>query len=257
MIVITTVVTLIWVSVAAALPQVNMHVAFRPDKPGIPTTVAVGFQIRTLQGTLPPPITKLDISLPAGMGLGTTNLGEATCSIAILENQGPEGCPPNSFMGTGRGLVEAQIGREILKEPVALTILMTEAQEEHTTLLLQGVGWSPVAAEAIFTSKLTESAYGYGASLVTEIPLVRALPGGPYMALASMLTTLGPQHLTYYRRKGGILVPYKPRGIVIPSVCPRGGYRFEATFTFLGLPPQTATSAVPCGGASPIRARKR
>ncbi len=242
--------TFAWVAVAhgaTAPPQVDMHVAFMPDKPGTETTVAVGFHIRTPHGELPPPVTKLDISLPAGMGLGTTNLGEATCSTAVLENVGLEGCSPNSFMGTGHGLIDAQIGPQILEEPVELAILMTEAQKEHTTLLMQGVGWSPVAAEAIFTSQLLESEHGYGATLVTEIPLVRPLPGADtYMALTSMFTTMGPQNLTYYKYKRGKRVPYKPRGIAIPPICPRGGYRFQGTFTFLGFAPQVVTSTVPC-----------
>ncbi len=252
--------TLIWASVAygTTSPQVNMHVAFTPNKPGAETTVAVGFHIHTPHGEIPPPITKLAISLPAGMGLGTTDLGEATCSIAVLEKLGPQGCSPNSLMGTGRGLIDAQIGPEILQEPVALSILMTAAQKEHTTLLMQGVGWSPVSAEAIFTSQLLESDRGYGATLVTEIPLVRPLPGADtYMALTSMATTMGPQDLTYYRRKRGRRVPYKPRGIAIPHVCPRGGYRFRGTFTFLGFAPKSVTSTVPCIGDRRIHDHKR
>jgi hypothetical protein len=241
--------TFAWVAVAhgaTALPQVDMHVAFIPDKPGTETTVAVGFHIRTPHGELPPPITKLDISLPAGMGLGTTDLGEATCSTAVLERLGPEGCPPNSFMGTGHGLIDAQIGPQILEEPVKLTILMTEAQRERTTLLMQGAGYNPVEAEAIFTSQLVGE-HGYGATLVTEIPLVRPLPeADTYMALTSMFTTMGPQNLTYYKGKKGKRIPYKPRGIAIPPLCPRGGYRFQGAFTFLGFAPQVVTSAVPC-----------
>jgi hypothetical protein len=239
-----------------AAPKVNMHVAFMPYHPGAQTTVAVGFHVIGTDGKLPPPLTKLSISLPKGMGLGETDLGEATCSVATLKDFGPRGCPPNSLMGLGRGVAGAQIGPVRLEEPVAMTILMAKAQNEHTTLILQGEGYSPVAAEAIFMSQLLESGPGYGAELVTEIPLVRPVPEAPYMALMSMFTTFGPQHLTYFRQRGKARIAYKPRGIAIPRECPRHGYRFRATFDFLGYAPATVTAAVPCRGGGRRRGGK-
>jgi len=252
MILTTAAAVLTWVSAAygaATLPQVKLRVAFRPDQPGQQTTVAVGFRVRAQhRGELPPPLIQLSISLPAGMGLGTTDLGEATCSIPILKNDGPERCPHNSVMGKGYGVIDAQFGQEILREPVALTIVMAKALEEHTTLLFQAEGWTPTAAEETFVGQLLGSGPGYGARLVTDIPLVTPAPGAGYAALESMYTTFGPEHLTYYRRKRGVRVPYKPQGIVIPPVCPRGGYRFAVTFTFLGVAPETITAPVRCKG---------
>lgn len=233
-------------SAPAAPPSVHMHVAFVPYRPGALTTVAVGFNVSSSNGTLPPPLTRLSINLPEGMGLGMTDLGEATCSVPVLKTWGPKGCPPNSFMGLGHGLVEIQIGSLILREPVAVAILMTKAQHEHTTLIFQAEGWSPAAAEEIFMGQLLESGPRSGATLVTEIPLIRPWPGAPYVALASMYTTVGPQHLKYFRHLGKEWISYKPRGIAIPRACPSGGYRFRASFTFLGYAPQIVTPSVPC-----------
>lgn len=172
----------LWVALASpadAAPAIKLNVGFSPDKPGLSTTVSVGFTIQTQAGVVPPPLTEVEFQLPAGMGLGTTNLGERICTVSVLELRGVSGCPSNSYMGLGEALVEVPFGPEIVHESVNLAVLMAPAIEEHTTVLFLAYGVSPVAAEIIFHGELLDATGPYGAVLHALIPLTPTLPGAP------------------------------------------------------------------------------
>lgn len=232
----------------AAPPRARLEVGFSPDRPGAQTTVSLGFSVKAQPPELvPPPITRTEILLPRGMGLGTTDLGEAVCTESILTTQGVGACPSNSFMGLGQGLVETALpGGEVAREHVQVAILMAPAEREHTTVLFQVEGSSPVSAELVFHGELLDEALPYGASVVTSVPLVPAWTDGPYAALTHFHTTIGPQDLTYYKRLNGKRVSYRPHGMVVPPVCPRGGYPFAARLTFFESPTAYVKSSVPC-----------
>jgi hypothetical protein len=245
------------VSPAGAAPVIKLKVGFSPDRPGVRTTVTTGFTIQTQEGIVPPPLTGVQFRLPTGMGLGTTDLGERICTASILELQGVSGCPSNSYMGLGKALVEVPFGPEIIHESVSLAILMAPALEEHTTVLFLAYGVSPVAAEIIFHGELLNAGGPYGAELHALIPLTPTLPGAPDAAVVRMRSTLGPEGVTYYKTSKGQRVPFRPSGMVIPKVCPRGGYPFAATFTFLDGSTASATSAVPCKTPRSRRGQQR
>lgn len=236
------------VSTAIAAPKVKLEVGFSPDHPGAQTTVSLGFSVQAQPPErVPPPITRTEILLPRGMGLGTTDLGEAVCPESILTNDGVGHCPSNSFMGLGQALVETALpGSEVIREHVQVAILMAPAEHEHTTVLFQVEGLTPVAAELVFHGELLDETRPYGATVVTSVPLVPAWADGPYVSLTHFHTTIGPQGLTYYKRLNGKRVSYRPRGMVVPPVCPRGGYPFAARLIFLGSPPAYVKGSVPC-----------
>ncbi len=250
----------LWIALASpvdAAPAVKLKVGFSPDKPGSSTTVSVGFTIQTQAGVVPPPLTEVEFQLPAGMGLGTTDLGERICTATVLELQGVSGCPSNSYMGLGEALVEVPFGPEILHESVKLAILMAPAIEEHTTVLFLAYGVTPVAAEIIFHGELLDATGPYGAVLHALIPLTPTLPGAPDAAVVRMRSTLGPKGVTYYKTSKGERIPFHPSGMVIPKMCPPGGYPFAATFTFLDGSTASATSAVPCKAVRSRHGRRR
>lgn len=233
---------------SAIPPQVKFEVGFSPDRPDAQTTVSLGFSVRARPTELvPPPLTRIEIWLPPGMGLGTTNLGESTCTEATLTTSGVAGCPADAFMGLGQAMVETAVAGEIIREHLQIAILMAPAEHEHTTILYQTEGLSPVSSEIIFPGELLDATPPYGARVVTSVPLVSAWAEGPYVALTHVLTTIGPQGLTYYKRLNGKRVAYSPHGMVVPAVCPRGGYPFAARLTFLESAAYIK-GAVRCGG---------
>jgi hypothetical protein len=60
-----------------------------------------------------------------------------------------------------------------------------------------------------------------------------------------MHLTLGG-HLTYYEMHKGHRVAYHPAGIGLPNTCPRGGFRFAATFMLLDGQRAGSHAAVAC-----------
>jgi hypothetical protein len=78
-----------------------------------------------------------------------------------------------------------------------------------------------------------------------SVPLVPGVPEGPDVAVVSVKATIGG-NLTYYERKHGRRVAYHPQGIKLPRHCPRGGFRFAATFSFLDGTQTQAQTVVRC-----------
>ena len=104
-----------WMTASAgARPIAKLSAALSPEHLGQGTTIAFGFTIATTSGQVPSPLTALNIDYPANLGIGTSGLGLETCSVAMLEIYGPEGCPSQSQMGYGKALVEIPFGPEIL-----------------------------------------------------------------------------------------------------------------------------------------------
>jgi hypothetical protein len=188
------------------------------------------------------------VRYPGSLGVAVGELGLATCSKSRLEAFGAAGCPANSRMGEGSAVAEIPIGPEILQETAKVAILRAPEQEGHLALLLYATGESPVFAQIAFPGLLLQSPAPYGASIHINVPLVPSLPEGPDVAVIRIHATLGPRGLTYYEHIRGKLVPYKPRGILLPKRCPHGGFAFSANFGFLDGSHATANTTVRCPG---------
>lgn len=122
------------------------------------------------------------------------------------------------------------------------------APEDHGdfTILFNAIANEPVETELVFTGLLVPAHTPYGGRIHIAIPVVHGLPEHPDVAITRIDITLGPQHLTYYERIQGKIVPYIPRGILLPEHCPRHGFPFNATFTFLDGSHTHTHTAVPC-----------
>jgi hypothetical protein len=217
---------------AGASPLVKFNVTLEPEKLGGSTTISVGFRIVTAPNQIPPPLTSFNVELPAGMGLAGTDMGVDTCSAEAIVRDGTGGCPPDSAMGFGSGLAETAFGSEIVRETGRVSAYMTQAVDENTTLLYYFDGRRPVIAPLVFRSELLSPGYSPISELVTELPLISALPETPDAGIVALQVSLGPRHVTYYKRVGNRTVSYKPHGIAVPATCPRGGFRFLAHFAF-------------------------
>ncbi|MGA2162863.1 MAG: hypothetical protein ABSH36_00160 [Solirubrobacteraceae bacterium] len=231
---------------AGPQPTAKLNAALTPERLGQGTTITFGFTIATTTGQVPSPLTGLDLYYPANLGIGTSGLGLETCSAAVLEADGPEGCPSQSQMGYGKGLVEVPFGPEVLSESAQTSIFMAQIQEGHIGLLFFAEGHSPVSAQIVFHGLVLPASGPFGGDLDTTIPLVPTLPGAPNAALVQLRSTIGPLHLTYFEHSRGKYRPYHPRGIVLPLTCPRGGFRFSASFSFEDGSHAGAHTSVPC-----------
>lgn len=232
-------------SVASASQAATLNVRFLPNHLGHGTSIEFSTRISTTDGKVPSPLSELDMRYPSVLGFAVSGLGLATCSRARLETLGATSCPANSHMGHGSVLVAIPFGPDVVREEARVTIVRAP-QKEGIALLFYAEGEMPVSADIAFTGLLSEGTTAGSEEILVSVPLVEALRGGPDVAVLGLQATLGPLGLTYLERVRGELVPYKPRGILLPNRCPRGGFPFAADFAFLDGSRTTAVTRVPC-----------
>jgi hypothetical protein len=228
--------------------KVAVHVSLHPEKLGHSTTLAFSFHIPASRARILTPLTGFDLQLPAGMGLGDSTLGVSTCSAATLLRSGFEACPPDSLMGNGSGIAEAQFGPEIVIEHGFVRSFMTVEKEGHTSLLYYFDGRVPVIAPLVFSSALLAAGASPISELSTKIPLIPVFPETPDAAIVSMSVKLGPEGLTYYKREHAKVGAYTPVGMDVPAICPKNGFRFTAYFTFADGMRLSSVRDIPCPG---------
>lgn len=227
--------------------NVTLHAGFSPLRLGGETTIGFSFVIHSPPGTVPQPLIGIDLRMPEGLNAGTTDLGLATCTANRILIYGPEHCPANSLLGRGRALAVLPIAGEVIKEKVKVVLLAAVSKNAQLQILYSAEGYTPVAAYLVFRGEIVEGAKPpYGDELQTFIPPIPTLPEAPYASVVSMKASIGPKELLYYRRVHGKMVPFRPRGLLLPSSCPKGGFKFAATFTFLDGESRSAKTVVHC-----------
>jgi hypothetical protein len=231
---------------AGASESVKLAATLEPERLGHGTTVGFEFEIAAQLGRVPPPLVGMELRYPGNLGFALSGLGLATCSPARLDARGPKGCPPNSRMGFGSAVAEIMVEGLIVSETAEVTIVRGPTREGHLALLFYVNGSEPVRAQVVFPGALVPADLPFGGALRLGIPLVSSWPEGPDLAVVRLRSTLGPEHLTYYERVKGRRIAYNPKGILLPKVCPHGGFRFLATFEFLDGAKAAAGTTVPC-----------
>jgi hypothetical protein len=231
---------------ASARESVKLHATFTPEQLGRGTTVGFAFQITASNHQVPSPLTGLEVSYPVNLGFALSELGLARCSADALETFGLQACPADSLMGYGTALAEIQIGPTILRETVQVDVFRTINHDGHLALLVYASGVTPVSAQIVFPATVFPAPAPFGGRLQMAIPLVPSLPEAPDVAVVQFNSTLGPLHLHYRERVHNHVVSFQPRGIPLPSSCPRGGFPFAAKFRFLDGSHAVARTTVPC-----------
>lgn len=233
-------------AVAGATPAIRLRVAFEPDRAGARTTILFSFQISGPRGAVPPPITSLDLRLPAHMGISTTQLGQANCEPAALLAYGLRGCSENARIGFGDAVAVVPLLEHPVTERASITALMGPPVANRLEVLFYAEGITPVYAQFVFPGIVLGDVNPFGERIDTNIPLLASWPEGPNVALTRFTSTIGPLHLTYHRQVNGKTVAYQPHGVIVPTHCPRGGFPFGAHLTFEDGSAINATAYVPC-----------
>ncbi|HEV2973468.1 MAG TPA: hypothetical protein VGX69_00550 [Solirubrobacteraceae bacterium] len=238
----------VFVGVARATQIVALEAGFSPDQLGAPTTIDFGFRVSSpVPGAIPSPVVGVDLYLPAGMGLATSTLGLAVCQPRTLLELGLAGCSANARVGFGRALGELHVEGEVIDEAARVQALLGPNVNGHEQVLFYVEGEAPVAAELVFPGELLPSTSpAFSGYLRTSVPIVTAWNDGPDISVTRFSSSLGPRGLTYFRHVNGFVVPFKPRGIAVPTSCPADGFMFRADLTFLDGSRAIARHAVPC-----------
>jgi hypothetical protein len=240
-------------SAAEGREAVKLHTDFQPDRLGASTTIGFGLVVTNTNGGVPAAVTRLDLRFPAGINTNTSELGLGICQPLTLMLQGPEGCPSNSRVGFGTAFVEVAVGETLVQESTSITTFFGPPKTADEVLFYAN-GSSPVDAQLVFPAQLKSQTKGiYGGELEANVPLIESWPNGPYVVLTRLESTIGPSHLTYYIHSHGKTQAFHPKGIAVPTTCPRKGFPFAAELTFTDGTEVTATHRVPCPGRRPQR----
>jgi hypothetical protein len=244
---------------ALAAQQARLEVSLTPERLGQPTAISFGFRITSSAGPSVP-LTSLAVLLPGELGFATSGLGLENCVPVRLEELGPPGCPTNSRMGLGIATAQIPLGGRVISESAQVEIFSAPVIDGRLALLVYAEAMWPVSAQLVFPAKVLPAVAPYGEDVATEVPLVPTLPGGPDVAVTSFHAALGPipgaGGFLYRESVRGRRVSYVPRGLILPSVCPRGGFPFEVEFGFADRSRTVSRISVPCP-TRPRRARGR
>jgi hypothetical protein len=217
---------------------------FSPDKLGVPTNVFGRATIRSANLPVPSPITHVNVYGPAGV---TLNLqGTATCAAAVLENTGPQGCPPDSKAGFGGGEGAYELAHEIIHENFTLDFFLGDNRPGHTVLLIYLNGSSPVSIQLVFTAPVINSPKPYGLGFSLNVPIIKVLPEASDASAISSFLTLGAKNVAYFKTIKGKRKLLHVKGIIAPKRCPHGGWPVASQFSFEDGSTVMSTSKIPC-----------
>lgn len=225
----------------------SLKVALVPERPGKSTTVEIALNVGGAGEATP--VTSIELRMPAGMGLGSSTLGESNCLAAKLIAAGVGGCSGNALIGHGTASAAVPVGSQLVHETATVDALLGAPGENRIEVLFYVRASQPVYGALVLPSILEEDTAPYGESLDTSIPLVQTWPEGPDLALQTFSSSIGPQGVIYHRRAGGKTIAYRPLGMKVPRSCPQGGYPFGATLTFAGGAHETLAYRVRCPAA--------
>jgi hypothetical protein len=252
---------LLWAAVAAGVlasgaparaapdgPPVRLSASFSPERLGTSTTIYFSFTVLSPPDTVPSPVTDMRLALPRGLSIADSELGLQECLPARLALEGVAGCPPNSPIGHGGAVAAVAFGSQIVYEHVAITLFSAPLQDGHPTLLVYAQGARPVIADLVFPGVIMAAGGPFGSLIDTSMPPVPGLPGGPDVAVVQMSTTIGPQGILYRERVRGRTIRFHPKGVALPTRCPRGGFAFTMRLAFQDGTQTSSRTTVPCPG---------
>jgi hypothetical protein len=227
-------------------PQVTLKASFSPERLGHETTIRLSFAVFYPPGQPLQAVRELRLLLPAGLSVTSSELGLANCSIGALERRGAFGCPTNSLMGHGSAVSEVPFGAAFVREKTRILLFSGPLQQGHPQLLFLASGNYPVIATFAFSSLILASRPPFGGLIDTMLPIVQGVPEGPDVALVKLSTTIGPAGITYRELIKGRVVSFRPKGIMLPSRCPAGGFPFAVTLILQDGSASHTSISVPC-----------
>ncbi len=207
----------------------TVNAYFSPDKLGAPTNISAK-AVFSLQGGVPTPISNVVAYGPAGLGVDVR--GTDTCEKAVLEADGPSGCPPDSRIGFGGGIGLEEIAKELIKEPFTLELFLAPRENGHLVILIYVNAVSPISLQLVLVAKETHGPRPYGFGVAFEVPPIPTLPGASYASVESSYVTVGSTKVAYYHTVRGRRALVHVRGITVPKTCPVDGFPFEVILSF-------------------------
>jgi hypothetical protein len=234
---------LIGAALAWASETFTVSTHFTPYKLGAPANLSASTVFST-GGPVPTPITNVLAYGPAGLTVNVNGAG--TCEKAVLERDGPSGCPADSRIGFGGGIGLVEIAKEQVKEPFTADFFLAPRENGYMAFFVYIKAVSPVSIELVLTAKEVQGPKPYGYGVTLEIPPIPTLPGAAYASTESAYFTFGSQHVAYYHTIHGKQTLVHVKGLIIPKSCPKSGFPFKVTISFIDGTQSTDSYTMPC-----------
>jgi hypothetical protein len=206
---------------ANAQTSASIAPTLSPDRLGAKGAVTLTIRYSDEFG-VPSPVRKAIVRFPAGLSLDIPSL--RSCSAARLRARGARGCPPQSKLGGGHALVEADAGSQLITEDIKLWVFLGPLQSNfEPTIEVLGEGYTPLEQRIVLSGTAIQDHAPYGEDLVIDVPPIPTLPLEPDASLAALMLTVG----TSTHR-----LAHDANTVVLPGSCPAGGFPFAAEFTY-------------------------
>ncbi len=115
-----------------------------------------------------------------------------TCSATLINaatGSTPPACPAGSLVGSGTSTFQAQLGSQMLNEPSTIKTYLSSANPIQLTFWGNGV--SPIAETKVFTGTILPDSGLFGEKIVTNVPTITTVPGGPDASVTEFSLTTG------------------------------------------------------------------
>jgi hypothetical protein len=193
-------------------------------KPWI-VNLSIGAQLGTDDGTVPEPVNRMIFSFTRGAKVHPEAFG--TCTLQIIEDQGPSGCPESARLGDGKAVANA-LQQDF---PASIDVFNGPKAGKNHKILIYARALGTVVIPLEGTLKKTSGRYGYVLDL--PVPRIRTV-GDMDASITSFEVTVGGTG----RKK----VPF----IEAPTSCAKPGWPFFGSFSYADGGKGTSAATIPC-----------
>jgi hypothetical protein len=216
---------------------------FSPDALGVPTNVFGRATFGSTNLPVPSPITHFTAYGPAGASMNLEGTG--TCTVAKLENVGPQACPADSRAGFGEVEGAYEIAHEVIHENATLDFFLGNNHPGHVQLLIYLDGATPVSIQLTFTADVIQGPKPYGLGFSLNVPLIKVLPEASDASAVGGFLTIGASNVAYYKKVHGKRKLFHVKGLITPKTC-HGGWPVETIVSFEDGSTVPAKRTIPC-----------
>jgi hypothetical protein len=193
-------------------------------KPWI-VNLSLGAKLGTTDGTVPSPVNHMVFQFTRGAKVHPEAFG--TCSVPVLQQKGPSGCPSNSRLGSGKAVANA-LEQDF---PAEVSVFNGPKARSGRKILVYARALSTVVITLEGT--LTKTAGKYGFKLDLPVDRIRTV-GDNDASITDFQVTVGG-----IGKKG---VPF----IEAPTSCQKPGWPFFGTFTYADGSTGTSSAIINC-----------
>jgi hypothetical protein len=194
-------------------------------KPWI-VNLVLGAQLGMSDGSVPAPVKRMVFSFTRGARVHPEAF--ATCTMAIIDQQGPAACPRASRLGTGT----ATAGALNLEFDADVTVFNGPKVAGGRQLIVYARALGTVVIPLVGTLKRTSGKYGW----VLDLPVPRIM-------------TVGEENdasITSFQVKVGGIGRKRVPFIEAPTSCAKPGWPFLGSFTYGDGAAGTSSATIPC-----------